>query len=212
MRRAALALGLTAAILSGGAVAQTATQTPAQGPGQDTTGAQPATTIEVPSPVLTLDQERFFASSAWGRRAAAEIEAASADLAAENRRIEGELTTEERALTEERKTADPEAFRIKADAFDAKVVAIRAAQDQKGRDLAARRDTERQAFFAAALPVLGEVMTQRGAVAILDARAIFVAVNGVDVTDQLIAAVDTQVGAGTAVPPGADPALPTPAP
>lgn len=210
MRHAALALGLTAATLSGAAVAQTATQTPAEG--QGTAAPQPGTTIEVPSPVLTLDQERFFASSAWGRRVAAEIEAASADLAAENRRIEGELTAEEKTLTEERKTADPEAFRIKADAFDAKVVAIRAAQDQKGRDLAARRDTERQAFFAAALPVLGEVMTERGAVAILDARAIFVAVNGVDVTDQLIAAVDTRIGAGTAAPAPADPVQPTPAP
>jgi Skp family chaperone for outer membrane proteins len=210
MRRAALALGLIAANLSGGAFGQTTPQTLAQG--QDAGAAQSGTTIEVPSPVLTLDQERFFASSAWGRRAAAEIEAASAELAAENRRIEGELTTEEKALTEDRKTTDAVAFRAKADAFDAKVVAIRAVQDQKGRDLAARRDTERQAFFAAALPVLGEVMTERGAVAILDARAIFVAVNGIDVTDQLILAVDAKVGAGTAAPAPADPTQTAPAP
>ncbi len=210
MRRAALVLGLAAAVLPGGPFAQTTSEIPVQGQGSPAT--QPGTTIEVPSPVLTLDQERFFASSAWGLRAAAEIEAASADLAAENRRIEGELTTEEKALTEERKTTDAEAFRVKADAFDAKVVAIRAAQDQKGRDLAARRDTERQAFFAAALPVLGEVMTERGAVAILDARAIFVAVNGIDVTDQLILAVDAKIGGGTATPAPADPTQTAPAP
>jgi Skp family chaperone for outer membrane proteins len=157
--------------------------------------------ISVPSPILTLDQERFFAGSAWGKRAAGDIEAASLALAAENRRIEAELTAEERALTDERATLTPEAFRPKADAFDAKVVAIRADQDRKARDLAELRDTERNAFFAAALPVLGEVLRERGAVAILDARAIFIAANAIDVTDQMIVAVDKSVGAGPVASP-----------
>jgi Skp family chaperone for outer membrane proteins len=153
---------------------------------------------EVLSPILTVDQERAFAGSAWGKRAAAEIEAASAALAAENRRIEAELTAEERALTAERATAEPAAFRAKADAFDAKVVAIRAEQDAKERDLNRLRDAERQAFFAAALPVLGQVMRDRGAVAILDSRAIFVAANAIDVTDMVIGALDGAIGAGRA--------------
>jgi Skp family chaperone for outer membrane proteins len=210
MQRAAFAVLLMAASCPGASSSQTTDGTVA--PEQDAQAAPTGTTIEVPSPVLTLDQERFFVNSAWGRRVAAEIDAASADLAAENRRIEGELTAEEKALTEDRKTADPAAFRVRADAFDAKVVAIRAEQDQKGRDLAARRDSERQAFFAAALPVLGEVMSERGAVAILDARAIFVAVNGVDVTDQLIAAMDARIGPGPAAPSAGDPTMPAPTP
>ncbi len=193
MRARALACGLAAAALLTGATHGLRAQ-----------DAVP--TVSVPSPILTLDQERFFSDSAWGRRAVTGIEMQSKALAAENRRIEGELTAEERLLTDERKTLAADAFRAKADAFDAKVVAIRADQDRKATALATLRDAERSAFFKAALPVLGQVLNERGAVAILDARAIFVAANAIDVTDQMIAAMDKAVGAGAA--PADAPAAP----
>jgi Skp family chaperone for outer membrane proteins len=193
----ALAFGLAAtALLTGAALPLRA---------QD---AAPTGGAEVQSPILTLDQERFFTDSAWGRRAVAAIEARSKALAAENRRIEGELTAEERRLTDERKTLDPTAFRAKADAFDAKVVTIRADQDRKASDLSALRESERSAFFKAALPVLGKMLSDRGAVAILDARAIFVAANAIDVTDQMIATMDKVVGDGGTAAPANLPAPP----
>ncbi len=171
--------------------------------------AQDAALGEVVSPILTVDQERVYAESAWGKRAAAEIDAASAALAAENRRIEAELTAEERKLTDERATTPVEAFRAKADAFDRKVVSIRAAQDAKTRDLNRLRDAERQAFLNAALPVLGGVLRDRKALAILDVRAVFISSNAIDVTDDVIAALNARLGAGTAPkldpePPGGD--------
>jgi Skp family chaperone for outer membrane proteins len=150
------------------------------------------------SPVLTLDQERLFAESQWGKRAVADLDARSQALAAENRKIEGDLTAEEKALTERRPGMEPAAFRAEADAFDAKVVEIRATQDGKVRDLNRLREAERQAFFQAAFPILGEVMRDRGAVAILDNRAIFVASNSIDVTDEMIRRIDAAVGAGKA--------------
>ena len=151
---------------------------------------------EVRSPILTLDQERFFVESAWGKRAMAEIEAVSTALAAENRQIEAELTVEEKSLTEQRATLSVENFRAAADAFDAKVTMIRQQQDGKARDVGRMRDTERQQFYRAALPVMGEVMRSRGAVAILDARAIFISADVIDATDEMIATVDERVGAG----------------
>ena len=54
------------------------------------------------SPVLTIDSERMFRESAFGRRVSAEIEARSIELAAENREIEAALEAEERELTEQR--------------------------------------------------------------------------------------------------------------
>lgn len=202
MRRAGAAV-LAAALLSALALA------PARG--------QETAQIEVPSPILTLDQERLFSDSLWGKRAAADLEAASAALAAENRRIEAELTEEERALTEQRAKMTPEAFRAAADAFDAKVEEIRRERDSKARQLARTRDAERQSFFTAAFPVLGKVLRDRGAVAILDSRAIFMANEQIDVTDDLIARIDAEVGAGS--PPGPLPeqgdapaAVPEPAP
>ncbi|MDW4548761.1 OmpH family outer membrane protein [Defluviimonas sp. D31] len=170
-----------------------------------TAGGQPAPAQEaiaepVASPVLTLDQERLFAESLWGRRATDRIEAASTELGAENRRIEAELTAEERALTERRPTMAVEEFRAAADAFDAKVTEIRRTQDAKAREIGRLHDVERQRFFAAAFPALREVLRGRGAVVILDSRAIFLAADVIDVTDELIARVDADLGAGTDAP------------
>jgi Skp family chaperone for outer membrane proteins len=174
--------------------------------GQDAPVAGTPPSITVPSPILTLDQDRLYNNSAWGKRARAETEAATAALAAENRRIESELTAEERALTDRRPSMTPEVFRAAADEFDARVVDIRASQDKKAVDLTRRRDAERQAFYSAAFPVLGEVLRTRGAVAILDNRAIFLSLDAIDVTDDLVALVDNRIGAGsTVVLPGAAP-------
>ena len=155
------------------------------------------------SPVLTLDQERLFTASAFGQRVAEELQAASVELARENRRIEQDLIAEERALTERRATLAPEAFRELADAFDARVVALRRQQDAKAVALQRREEAERQAFLRAALPVLAELVSELGAVAILDDRAVLFAAGSIDVTDRAIDRIDAEIGAGTDLsPPG----------
>ncbi len=157
-----------------------------------------AQTPEAPveSPVLTLDQERFFTETLWGKRVTAELNADSAALGAENRRIEAELTAEEKNLTERRPNMTAEEFRKAADDFDARVVGIRNAQDAKTRALNGRGETERQEFFNKALPVISDVLRERGAVVILDSRAIFVSAGSIDITDTLVAEIDRRIGAG----------------
>ena len=162
--------------------------------------AQTAPESRIQSPILTLDQDRLFAETLWGKRAEARIEAASAELAAENRRIEAELTAEEKALTEKRATMPAEDFRAAADAFDAKVTEIRRAQDAKARAIGQMQDAERQRFYAAALPVMGEVLRSRGAVVVLDSRAIFLAADVIDITDEMVARIDATLGAGEDLP------------
>lgn len=149
------------------------------------------------SPIVTLDRERLFAGSQFGQRLTSEIEAASRELAAENRRIEGELIEEERALTDQRATLTPEEFRPLADAFDKKVEAIRDEQDGKSRELNRRLEEERQTFFRAALPVLGALVRDSGAVAILNAEAVFLSFQQLDITDRAIARIDEVLGDGT---------------
>ena len=150
------------------------------------------------SAILTIDQDRLFSASAWGRRVAAETEAEAQALAAENRRLEAELSAEEQALTDERSTMPAEEFRAAADAFDAKAVEIRRTQDAKERDLLRRREAERQRFFNTALPVMGRMMQDRGASVILERRSVFLAAEALDVTDELIARIDAEIGDGAA--------------
>lgn len=145
---------------------------------------------DTPAPLLTLDQDRFFLQSDFGKAVVERERTATAALEQENKRIEAELIAEEQALTEERKTLPAKEFSAKAEAFDQKVERIRDEQDTKSRQLTESRDRDRRAFLQAALPVLGELLGQKRATAILDKNLVIVSLSAIDVTDEAIAAVN----------------------
>jgi Skp family chaperone for outer membrane proteins len=174
-------------------------------------GAPAQEAAPVSSPILTIDQDRLYAESLWGKRAEAEIKASMAALQAENNKIEGELTAEELSLTDRRPKMKPEDFRKLADDFDARVTDIRQAQDNKSRQIAADRDKARQAFLTAALPVMAKLLQAKGAVAILDNRAVFVSARSIDATDDLRQRLDQVLGAGPDLPADLQTGQPAPA-
>ncbi|MBF9033797.1 OmpH family outer membrane protein [Rhodobacterales bacterium HKCCE2091] len=184
--------------------AQTQAQTPAAPP-QDTPSA-PA-----PEGILVLDQDRFFAESAYGRRAQSELDSAGQTLAAENRRIEADLTAEELDLTERRETLPREEFVALAEDFDQRVEQIRSEQDAKARALTAAADAARQRFFELAVPVLLDLVRDRGAAVILDSRTVLLSAETVDITEAAIARIDEALGDG-GEEPLIDPAPPGPSP
>lgn len=161
------------------------------------------------APVLMIDRNRLFTESAFGRAAEARFQAESQALIAENLRLEQALEAEERALTDQRATLDPEAFQALAQEFDTKTEAIRAAQDAKSRAITSAREADRQRFLQAAVPVLGELMQDSGAVAIFDKDMVILSLRGVDITDEAIERIDATLGDGSALPPASpDPNAP----
>lgn len=152
--------------------------------------AAQANAQEVAAPLLTLDQDRFFLESDFGRAVIEREREATAALEQENRRIEAGLVVEEQTLTDLRKTLSPEEFTAKAEAFDQKVERIRSEQDQKSRDLAESREKDRTEFLKVAVPVLGELLGQKKAMAILDKDMVIVALSAIDVTDEAITMVN----------------------
>jgi len=158
--------------------------------------AQPVQTA--PSAVLTIDPERLFEETAFGRRVIAESERRAEELQAENRRIEAELTAEERDLTERRPEMGVEEFRVLADAFDAKVDRIRAEQDGKAREIQEIRETGQQDFFNRIGPILLTIVRERQAAILLDRRTVFLSAEAVDITEQAVGRIDAEIGAGTA--------------
>ncbi|NNE51699.1 MAG: OmpH family outer membrane protein [Sulfitobacter sp.] len=152
----------------------------------------------VVSPILTIDSDKVFLDSAFGRRVAAELEERGNELAAENRRIEAALEAEELELTEMRESSTPEAFRALADAFDAKVQETRAAQAAKGRAINDALDREREIFLTAAAPVLERLMRDADAAVILERRSVFVSANAIDITAEAIALLNETLGSGQA--------------
>ena len=155
----------------------------------------------VQSLILTIAPERLYTESAFGARITREIEEEGAAIAAENRRIEAELTAEERELTELRDTLDPADFRERANAFDEKVQQLRREQDEKARTLGQRSEEARRALLSAAQPVLSQLMLESGAVAVLDRRAVLLSADTVDITDQAIARVNARYGDGAEILP-----------
>ena len=153
-----------------------------------------------PGAVVTVDQDRLFSGSAWGRRIQAEFEQAGTELAAENDRLAKQLSDEEAALTEARATLDPAEFRSRAEAFDARATEIRRERAQAVQDLNASGDAEQNAFFQAIVPLIGRVMLERGAVVVLDRRSVLMSADGIDITGDLITQIDAELGDGSDLP------------
>jgi Skp family chaperone for outer membrane proteins len=152
---------------------------------------------QVRSPILTIDVDRLVAETRFGQRLGEDLQAQEEALAAENRRIESELTAEEQSLTERRPSMEVEAFRAEAEAFDAKVQRIRAEQDAKEQALSDSVNEGRTEFLNAATPVLAQLMIDSGAAVILQRRDVFLSASLVDVTDEAIAAIDAELGDGS---------------
>ncbi len=150
--------------------------------------------------ILTLDDERLFTGSAFGKAVIARQEDESRALIDENRRIEAALETEEKDLTDRRPLMSREDFAPLSEAFNEKVEGIRKAQDAKTRELQRSFEEDRQRFLQAARPILAEVMTARGAVAIIDSRAVFVGFENIDITDEAIARLDAAMAEGRLTP------------
>jgi len=150
----------------------------------------------VVSPILTLDREQLFAGTLYGQRVNRELEAASTAMAAETRAIEAALEAEEQALTEQRATMEPEGFRELASAFDDKVQALRAEREAAEADLLAQIEAAQLAFFNRIGPVLGQLVRDRGAVLIVDRRAVLLAATDIDATSAAIERIDAVLGDG----------------
>jgi Skp family chaperone for outer membrane proteins len=160
-------------------------------------GAQPLSFGQLDGPgVVILNQERVFAESLFGQRVQQELEAASAELAAENREIETALLEEERQLTDMRATMSAEEFRPLADEFDQRVEEIRAAQTARLRTLTALADRARQAFIELTTPILRELLQDRGASAVIDSRVVLYAAEGADITEAALERIDALLGDG----------------
>jgi Skp family chaperone for outer membrane proteins len=164
------------------------------------TATAQAPQVELPPPVLIFDAERLLAESDLGRTLNAEVEEAARRLAEENRRIEADLLAEERALTTRRGELSPEDFRPLAQAFDEKVQRLREEQDEKERALAELREAGRQRFFEEAVPVLSDILRERGALVLIDRRQVFLSADAIDITDTAIARID----AASDLPKGGD--------
>lgn len=163
----------------------------AQVPAEDAADLPPAP--QVRTTVLTLDQDRMFRESAWGRAATLSAETRAQELTAENRGIEQALEAEELELTTKRTSMSAEDFAPLAAAFDQKVEDFREGQDGKSRAISRQLDEDRQRFYGLAVPVLVDLLAEYEAALIIADDAVILSLSAVDVTEQAITLMDQRL-------------------
>ncbi len=161
------------------------------------------------SPVLTLNQQRLFEDSEFGKDSLLRLEADSRSLQAEIRKIESDLEIEERMLTQRRSTLSPAEFMPIAAAFDEKVEKIRNAWGAKDRDLKRQREADQQKFFETVVPILAELMQEMGAVMLVNQGSVILSLDRVDITQPAIERINERLA--TPPPAQTDPAQTDPA-
>lgn len=160
--------------------------------------AQEPLTSHTPSGfVVVIDTERLFRGTLFGQRIIAELDLREAELRAENQKITEALTAEEKSLTERRSTMDAEVFRTEAAEFDARVQGIRRSREAASSKYEADRVAAPRQFLVDVRNIIGNLMVERGAVAILDKRGVFLSLDAIDITADAIARIDAQLGDGT---------------
>ncbi|SFR40137.1 periplasmic chaperone for outer membrane proteins Skp [Yoonia tamlensis] len=159
--------------------------------------ALPARAQEVTPQILVFDMNRIYFETLYGRRIADDLNAVATAVQAENEAIVATLTEEERSLTERRPQMTPEDFRAEADAFDAKVQEVRRVRDAKNVELQTASAEQRAAFEERVQGIIANVMFERGAVIVLEQRSVVMSVRAANITDDVIARVDAELGDGT---------------
>ncbi len=171
-------------------------------------GAGPALPQTLPeSPFLFINQERLLTGSQAGQALLAEEEKSRDALRSEARALDSAFEAEERELTDRRPTMAPEEFRELADAFDARVVQARKDQDERASALAQEFDQRRRQFYARIAPLLVQLMDRAGARAVFDENSALLTDQTLNITDEVIAAIDA---GGDLPPPEASPDAPAP--
>lgn len=157
--------------------------------------AQTYPTSEQLLPVATINQDRLFSGSMFGKSFNRKFQEDAGILAEENRRIEAELEAEENDLTQKRKELSNVEFRKLAEVFNDKVEVIRRDQARKLNNLNASLIQAQRAFFVQAQPIIVELMQDHGIQFILNDQAVFMSGNSGDITDSAIERIDQVLGA-----------------
>lgn len=141
-------------------------------------------------PVLVIDVQELVRDSARGQLLLAQKQAMSDAYQADGKRIADALEAEEQRLADLRATMSEAEFAPLAVEFDRKVVASRRENADRARTLSAQIEALDAAFQAELGPVVVEIMRTRGAGVVLQKRAVFFNGISVDITRDVIEALD----------------------
>jgi len=142
------------------------------------------------TPILILNQERLLRDSKPGQALLIEENRRKTEHLEEGQRLDRELEAEEIHLTELRKELPVDEFQALAVAFDEKVVRIRRDHQERSEALGRDLDAQRKTFFSAVVPIVAQIMAERGASLVFEQRNVLFTGPNVDITNEVIARMD----------------------
>ena len=155
--------------------------------------------------VLVIDRDRVLTESAPAQKLRAMEQARRAALRESFEQMRLKLEAEESAIAGIRDEAPAAEFEERVRAFDLMVREARRESQKESEALQAEFAAARRRLTEALAPILREVMEQRGASLILDARTVLVARDAIDVTAEVMSRFsEAKVELGLAPPPADD--------
>lgn len=148
---------------------------------------------ELDQPILVLNQEKLLLNSTTGQALLAQENAMKEAHRQEGLRLDKELEDEERELTTLRDELEALEFDKLAIQFDTKVVAVRSDHQQKSEALAVELDKLRQSFFGNIVPIVAQIMNERGASLVFEQRNVLFTGPDVDITQTVIERLDAAI-------------------
>lgn len=145
--------------------------------------------------ILLVDRERVLRDSDPAQILQQQERAARVQRRNELDQLRAELETEEAAIAAIRDSGDNDAFEARVRLFDQRVRAARQDSQKAWEALELRFRNARQNIAVALEPVFQEIMAERGASLIVDARTVLAARAGADITDEVIRRFNARVEA-----------------
>ena len=149
---------------------------------------------DVDQPILVLNQEKLLRNSKVGQALLERENAMKEAHQQEGLRLDRELESEERELTKLRDELVATEFEKLAIEFDTKVVAVRNDHQQKSEALGVELEKMRQAFFGNIVPIVAQLMKERGASLVFEQRNVLFTGPDVDITQDVIDRLDAADG------------------
>lgn len=140
--------------------------------------------------ILTISVDRILAESRAGAAIAAQAEALSIAIQTDVETRREALRVEELELAADRGGLDRATFDARAAAFRARVTALRAERAERLSALQRAVAAAEASLRATLEPILVSILTERGAMLLLDERQVVLSARALDVTDEAISRLD----------------------
>lgn len=164
--------------------------------------------------IAFVDVARIMRESAAAKSLRAQLEKQEGSYEAEIKTQTDNLRKDEDALRKSRAASTPEAFATKQQEFQTKVDALRQQVERRRQQMAFAQDDAMRKLEPILAKVVAEVAKEVGASIVLDTGRVLVSSNNLNITDQVLSRLDSQISTLTvnfnAPPPTAGGALSAP--